>query len=1100
MPRVHQRFAGLGTFRVFAFPESEILLSLVRFVMRFRYRAVVGACIFLFALPLLAQDSARQAPVRASRAEQLTHSQVFFERNDGQTDKSVTFLNYGLGYSLFLTQDATMVFQVPAAATEHAAATSAKTVRLSILGADRQAEIAGVDEQPGKSNYFSGADPQLWHTSIPHFARVQYRHVYPGIDLVFYAKDGQLEYDFVVAPHANARLIRMKVEGARLSLTSDGEVLIGSDPKGPVKLKKPLVFTQGDQGQKVPAHYRAQGNELSIALGEYDHSQPLVIDPALIFSSFLTSNCSHQYPYTGCSDVVADVAVNSTGIYLTGSTFAPSFPAIQSGPPLTPGARRTFVVKLDPTGSQIAYTNFLDGSGQLYPVESVGVDALGSAYVTGIATFGNETTIPFPTTVGAFSRPPAGACMSTICQVPFATKLSPDGSTLMYSTLLQVAPAYGGLVPKRLALDSTGAVYVAGSAKAGGVLPVTVGAYQTTPPTLPSPFVMKVNPAGSGLDYSTYLGGSQPSADPAGIAVDGSHSAYIAADGFVRKLSLDGSSLVYSASFNGGIQDIAVDSAGEAVIVGSGPNPPTTPNAFCTDGPTVPASTNAFVAKFNPSGSALVYSTTLCGTDAEARSVAVDSSGAAYVVGFNGDPASIPLLLLLPIQGYPPGSGVVAKLDTGGAREWATLLGIGDTIGPNRIALDPAHNVYVLGVGGFQSPNALGRQFASGATLVKIAPSLGAPVPVFVPEAVSFGSTAVGSSAAPINVVLGNFGDAAMSPAVISVAGEFTETDNCSSSVPGGQKCDVNVTFTPTAGGTRTGILTAQTGGSTLTVSLSGNGASAMVNLAPTSLTFPPEVVGTSSAAQQIVITNGGTFPLTITSMATTGDFVETNTCGAAVAPAGTCTVQVTFTPTAPGARTGVLTVKDNAPDSPQTVGLTGSPQTLGLSVPSGGSSSTVTAGSIASYTLGIGAGGIAGNASLTCTGAPTGATCAVPATMAVNASSSTAFTVTVSTTSRTLSALHRIESFSRSWVWATLFLGLLIWPRARAGTRRSFAIVLLVALALCACGGGASSTGGGNPQPQPNPNGTPAGTYTLTVTATSGSMSQSVPLTLKVQ
>ena len=127
----------------------------------------------------------------------------------------------------------------------------AKTVRLSILGADPGTEIAGIDEQPGKSNYFSGADPKLWRTGIPHFGRVQYRHVYPGIDLVFYAKDGQLEYDFVVAPHANARLIRMKVDGARLSLTGDGDALIGSGRKSAMKLKRPRVFAQGEDGNVI---------------------------------------------------------------------------------------------------------------------------------------------------------------------------------------------------------------------------------------------------------------------------------------------------------------------------------------------------------------------------------------------------------------------------------------------------------------------------------------------------------------------------------------------------------------------------------------------------------------------------------------------------------------------------------------------------------------------------------------------------------------------------------------------------------------------------------------------------------------------------------
>jgi hypothetical protein len=209
--------------------------------------------------------------------------------------------------------------------------------------------------------------------------------------------------------------------------------------------------------------------------------------------------------------------------------------------------------------------------------------------------------------------------------------------------------------------------------------------------------------------------------------------------------------------------------------------------------------------------------------------------------------------------------------------------------------------------------------------LVKIAPRLGAPVPLSMPSQVSFGSENVSVPITPSDVMLSNFGDAPMSPGV-SISGDFSETDNCSGSIPAGQKCDINVVFTPTATGNRTGTLAITFGGTipSQSVALSGVGTAPAVSLSPPALYFGVQAIGTTSGQQQVTVTNNGTGPLTVSSAQTTAQFGATNTCGAPVVPGSNCTIQVTFTPTSSGIQTGTLTINDDASNSPQTIPLAG--------------------------------------------------------------------------------------------------------------------------------------------------------------------------------
>jgi hypothetical protein len=239
---------------------------------------------------------------------------VFFERNDGQSDPSVLYLTHGLGYSLFLTSTgATIVLPGPLDNDHRSPPEAANFFSLSFVGSNPHPTISGVDPLPGHSNYFSGSDSKLWHTNIPQFAKVRYTNLYPGIDVLFYVRDGQLEYDIVAGPGANLRAIRVKETGTMPHLTPAGDVALSFGRRQFV-LKKPRVYQSDDpQPRLIPTRYALRGDNLLFRIGPYDHSRPLTIDPALIFSTYLNSNCPGQgiRDEVTCTDWVSDIAADS---------------------------------------------------------------------------------------------------------------------------------------------------------------------------------------------------------------------------------------------------------------------------------------------------------------------------------------------------------------------------------------------------------------------------------------------------------------------------------------------------------------------------------------------------------------------------------------------------------------------------------------------------------------------------------------------------------------------------------------------------------------------------------------------------------------------
>jgi len=648
-----------------------------------------------------------------------------FEANVGQTDPRVDFISRGSGYTLFLTPREAVLRLASASPTtgdgqsDHKSAARA-VLRMKFLGSEAKPRVAAQEELPGRVNYFMGKDPTRWRAGISTYAKVAYQNLYPRVDLVYYGNQRQLEYDFVVHPGADPEIIALGFEGAdQLEVDTQGELVLHAGG-GEIRQRKPLIYQEVDGVRhEVAGSYKLKDrNTVGFQLAGYDASRPLVIDPVLVYSTFLGG---------GRLDQGADITVDASGnAYVTGSTDSVEFPTTVGAfdPTHNGGFDDVFVMKLNPTGSALVYSTFLGGSGN-DSGSGIAVDTSGSAYVTGLAAFSPN----FPTTVGAFDTTFNGV------HDVFVTKLNPTGSALVYSTF------FGGDssdIGRGLAVDISGSAYVTGETFSPN-FPSTVGAFDTTfnGDGEFDAFVTKLNPSGSALVYSTFLGGSDSNFGH-DIAVDTSGSAYVTGfttsadfpttvgafdtthggsfggfvrpDAFVTKLNLSGSALVYSTFLGDSDNDaglgIAVDTSGSAYVTGQtrSPNFPTTAGAFDT---THNGDFDAFVTKLNPSGSApLVYSSFLGGSSVDFGSgIAVDTSGSAYVTGTTESPNFPTTVDALDPTHNGDNDVFVTKLNPSGSAPlvYSTFLGGSNSDSGSDIAVDTFGSAYVTGT--TESPN-----------------------------------------------------------------------------------------------------------------------------------------------------------------------------------------------------------------------------------------------------------------------------------------------------------------------------------------------------------------------------------------------------------
>jgi hypothetical protein len=571
-----------------------------------------------------------------------------FEENVGQTDSRVRFLARGGGYTMFLTVGETVLsLRAPVQPSTPESSPTARTgavLRMRLAGANIDADVVGEDELPGRTNYFIGDDPSRWHTDVPSYARVRYHDVAPGVDVVYYGRQGQLEYDFVVAPWADPRSITLTFDGAdRVEVGANGDLVLHT-AAGEVRQHAPILYQETGQGRvNVAGGYELRGGcAVGFGLASYDPSAPLVIDPVLVYSTYLGGG--------GSESGSQKVAVDSSGsAYVVGSTDSTDFPTAGAFDSTANGGTDAYVTKLNAAGNGIVYSTYLGGSttdgGSGI---AVAVDAAGAAYITGLTESSN-----FPT-VNAFDVTRGGTFDA------FVTKLNPAGNMLVYSSYI------GGSAIDRgtgIAVDSLGAAYVNGYTFSADF--PSVNAYDMTLGGSQDAFVTKVSAAGNTVVYSTLLGGSGNEVGY-GIAVDIAGAAYVlgmtpsadfptanaydttrggTSDLFVTKLAEAGNTLVFSTYLGGSSAEgsgvfgsIAVDSAGAAYVTSmtTSSDFPTS-NAYDT---TFGGSNDAIVTKLTPAGNALVYSTYLGGTGGEfGFGLAVDSAGAAYVVGFTSSTA-----------------------------------------------------------------------------------------------------------------------------------------------------------------------------------------------------------------------------------------------------------------------------------------------------------------------------------------------------------------------------------------------------------------------------------------------------------------------------
>lgn len=611
-----------------------------------------------------------------------------FERNDGQTDSNVKFLARGGNSTLFLTPTES-VLQLQArtgdvnrAGNAERRPQTAAVLRMELAGANRESQLSGVDQLPEQSNYLDITNDGKNVTEVPHFARVRYEAVYPGVDLVYYGQDNQLEYDFVVAPHADPSAIALKLKGADdLKVETDGSLVIRVGPET-VRMGAPVVYqTNVGRREPVASAFRIHDNVVAFDLGDYDQSRELVIDPTLLYASYLGGNGADE-----ATGIAVDVAGNA---YVVGSTLSTNFPTVAGSLGVNdpdPGSEDIFITKVNPAGTAKIYSTYVGGVGT-QSGHGIAVDSTGKVTIA----------------ASSDAVDPDGDAV--------AVRLNAAGSS--------AAVANGGYVKifggvndnsaEDVAVDAVGNAYLTGSTSSvlGNNFPVTNAIQPTFATGFYDSFVTKLDTGGN-ITYSSFLHINQAGDFDEfgyGIAVDPSGNIYVAGlvqslcsppcdntSAFMMRINVATNTFAYNAPFGGSAfdraNDIAVDAAGNAYVTGT-----TTSTNFPLAGTPLQGANggneDAFLFRVTSTGN-INYSSYLgTGTTQLGQAIAVDADGNVYIAGADTqlDPDGDAFLLKLGKNGsnYTLASGYSFKF--GGTQ--AELA--------NEIAVDAAGNVYVAG-------------------------------------------------------------------------------------------------------------------------------------------------------------------------------------------------------------------------------------------------------------------------------------------------------------------------------------------------------------------------------------------------------------------
>jgi uncharacterized repeat protein (TIGR01451 family) len=1080
---------------------------------------------------------------------------LMFEPNQGQanldaTDPRVKFVARGSGYSLALGSEGailTLAHRESKTPSRQNPATHVESLGMKLLGANPNAKVAAADELPGKSNYLLGNDPAKWRRDVPQFARVRYEDVYPGINLVFYGNQGQLEYDFQVAPHADAAQAELEFDGAKKLELKDGALII-SAKNGSVRLEAPQVYQQiAGRREPVEGKFVLRGaHRAGFAIGNYDHSRELVIDPLLTFATYFGGSGEELNNY-----VAVDQSFN---IYLAGSTTSANLPVLAAlstnvDQPTIAGTENVYIAKiLPPAGSNVAqlqYVTYLGGSGMDYPV-GVGADNTGDVYVAGTTTSSN-----FPVSqTNPFQSSPA----STGTHV-FVSRLTTPTPSLKQSIVYSSYLSGSGIdTASGMTIDGQGDIFVTGTTTstntndyANGVeWPVISLPYgqpfQATPKAAAGVaqfFVTKVNTNSAGpssIAYSTYFGGgvyetTDPVATGGGIAVDTSGVIYFTG---TTNFIFTGASSSSDFPILNAYQP-CLDQPPTTVII----NPQTCSNTGST------SDSDAFVAKLNPNAAAgtgqLGWSTYIGGTGTDSGAqVAVDTGGQnVYVVGttnstdiaqsLNTISSAVAFQRCLNVPPPNPNIGTPCNPQTGTPVPTDAFLARFPnltTSTTNTQVLQLGYFSY-LGGGSDDEGLALTVDLAGGALLTGWTQSGDFPVTgganvqgTYAGDTDAFiarlnASATAQNTAGSWTTYYGGSGfDEGTSIALdpnenAYIAGDTTSTD-----------LQVKLPLSAAQGGT-------YNGGSDAFVAQVGNVGSLTVSGSLSSATNQNLVSAGSQATFVYTITNFGPDP--VYNVTLSDDLSKagiTVTFQSATANAGTCTggstttlvsctipsiqagglalVTIVIIPTSVDSTNpvqfngGTITVTSPNNITPASTSVAASMTDYGLSISP--PSNSVTAGNTASYQVRLSPQPIYTNSiSLSCSGVPAAASCNFTSTSVTLAGSSPGTsTLNITTTARPVFtpgvALQRPRQFYAVWLFvpgiALLGFGSSNRRRRRISGLMLLSSVCLLLVFLPACSHSAV---------QPPVSGTPAGTYTINVTSTSGSDTKTQSIQLNV-
>lgn len=855
-------------------------------------------------------------------------------------------------------------------------------LQVSLDGTDPSAYGHATEDLPGKTNYFTGDNPAAWRSSIPNYSKVEYSNIYPGIDLVYYGnRSGRLEHDFIVKPGANPANIQMRLNGAdSVQLLPNGNLQISLKNDRDTEtatLLRPVVYQHIDgRRAEIPSEYALSSNQkISFRLGDYDQSKELIIDPVLDYSTFLGGGI-----LTGAYAVTVDPSGNA---YIVGHSNG-SFP-------VTKGAYDTscsdcsaaFVSKLNSTGTALLYSTFLSGANYTQ-ANAVAIDNTGAAYVGGITEGGG-----YPVTKGAVQTKYGGAFSNG-----FVTKLNPSGSALDYSTYLGgngPSSCYTSAVGAQadqvtgIAIDKSGDAYVTGCTSSTN-FPISKTTFEKTcggcDAGFASAFAAKLNPTGTELDYSTFLGGNGLDFG-FGIAVDASDNAYITGsttstnlkvtsgayqkslkasggqNAFIVKLASSGASADYYTYLGGNTVDgayaIAVNDDLEAYVAGytSSDNFPTTTGAYqrtchdCADFET------GFVTEINGLGSALVFSTFLGGSGFDALTgIALNSNKDVFVTGLTQStnfPVSSNAYKKTCTQCSTDtgrGSAVVSELNAAGtALMYSTYLGGSNSENGTAIAVDSSGNAYVVGQATSANfpvsaeavqqscPACSGDETAAFVT--KFYFGTAAPLLSIAPTSLNFGNQALKQASKALDLTLKNSGAGPLQISSFTIVGadpgDFGGRQNCGVVVPPGASCVAAVKFTPGELGSRSATLDVadNESGSPQAVKLSGTGVkpAPIAHFSKTSVSFGDVKLDTV-VETTITLTNTGSASLAVTAASITGsgeaNFGGNTNCGQDITPGGSCTFTVAFEPTAKETYNADLNVTTSASTTPVKIPMAG--------------------------------------------------------------------------------------------------------------------------------------------------------------------------------